>query len=344
MTRRTGLVVVACIAALLLTLPAIAHSYRAPSSAEVQGIELAVKEANETGFDFSLRDVRVASESTWATAVIHPELPPKQAQDAIGVFRFRGNLWAQVSLGSELCFHQSLARLGMSDTTRRNLGIPKCYEPPPRILVNNNLGEEHYVYKPRRFFVSADGAFGIYRVRWNSNYGARVATAKAVAFANDCDPFCLGGSYSYHRARLRLSKVVTCQGHRTYAQLRYVLRGDVPPNIPRRNTFSLLPRDEFGRVDCGAARLLAAEASSVPQCHTVAQTISDRRGITCRRARQVAERTARATNFGIPECAGEPVRHWNGWTIVGSSSPGSGIATTFSKGRRSFLLSGGGVC
>lgn len=223
-------------------------------------IDAATREAGESEFPFSLRDIRVSRDGRWATAVIHPDLPPNQAQDAIGVYKLQATDAEQVQLGSELCFDSSLSRLGMSRATSRNLGIPKCYVPPPRILVNNNLGEEHFVYKPRRFFIAADGAFGIVKVRW-IHYGGKVATARAEAFANDCEPICLGGTYSYHPARLRLSKVVYCQGVRTYAQFRYILSGDIPSNVPRRNTFSLLPRDPSGQVDCRAERQLRVARS-----------------------------------------------------------------------------------
>lgn len=325
-----------------LTLASPAAAYRPPSPEEQSMIDAAIRNASESDFAFSLRDIRVSRDGLWATAVIHPHLPPSQAQDAIGVYKLQGTNAEQVQLGSEICFDSSLRRLGMSPGTSRNLGIPKCYEPPPRILVNNNLGEGRFVYKPRRFFIAADGAFGILNVRW-THYGGRVATARAKAFANDCKPFCLGGTHSYHPARLRLSKVVYCQGVRTYAQLRYILRGDVPSNIPRRNTFSLLPRDESGHVDCRVERPFQRNPRRARRCHTIAQNISNRRGVSCKRARQVAERSRKA-QVDIPECAGDPPRHWNDWSIVGSGGVGTAVSATFTKGRRSFLLSGGGVC
>lgn len=86
-----------------------------------------------------------------------------------------------------------------------------------------------------------------------------------------------------------------------------------------------------------------AETSQTRLCHTVAQSITKRIGISCERARRVANR-ARKHLGTFPECSGQPPKQWHGWALVGSPVGGTGIGTTFTKGRRSFLLSGGGVC
>lgn len=87
-----------------------------------------------------------------------------------------------------------------------------------------------------------------------------------------------------------------------------------------------------------------AETSQVRLCHTIAQSITKRIGISCDRARKVANRARKHHGTSFPECTGQPPKRWRGWTLVGSPVGGTGIGTTFTKGVRSFLLSGGGVC
>jgi hypothetical protein len=120
---------------------------------------------------------------------------------------------------------------------------------PKRILVSNSLGSGDLVYRPHRFYLSADGTFGMLGVQWK-HYGGAVATASASAYANDCVPFCAAGHFSRPKAKLRLTKVVRCGGDYLYARLLYALEGHVPSNIPRRGSFSILPRNEVGEVDC----------------------------------------------------------------------------------------------
>jgi hypothetical protein len=93
----------------------------------------------------------------------------------------------------------------------------------------------------------------------------------------------------------------------------------------------------------GTVEHRATISQSKRLCHTVAQGITNRHGISCVRARQVANRARKALG-AFPECTGEPPKYWHEWTLIGSTVGGIGIGTTFTKGSRSFLLSGGGTC
>jgi hypothetical protein len=86
-------------------------------------------------------------------------------------------------------------------------------------------------------------------VRWQS-YGGAVAEASGRAFANDCIPYCAAGHLFKPRAKLKLSKIVQCQGRPVYARLRYRLAGELPKGLPRRGGFPMLPLGEDGKPDC----------------------------------------------------------------------------------------------
>lgn len=82
------------------------------------------------------------------------------------------------------------------------------------------------------------------------------------------------------------------------------------------------------------------------RCHTPAQSIVHRKNVSCRRAKKVARRFQN-TLIPAPECQGDRSKTWNGWkltarpTVYGHTE---GIGTRFSKGNRSFVLTGGGTC
>jgi hypothetical protein len=118
-----------------------------------------------------------------------------------------------------------------------------------RVLVTRALGEDKLYYRPHFFLLSGDGTFGVSKVQWHS-YGGAVAEASGRAFADDCIPYCAAGRIFKPRAKLKLSKVVQCQGHPVYARLRYELAGKVPKGLPRRGGFPMLPLGEDGKPDC----------------------------------------------------------------------------------------------
>jgi hypothetical protein len=118
-----------------------------------------------------------------------------------------------------------------------------------RVFVTRALGEDKLYYRPHFFLLSGDGTFGMNRVQWQS-YGGPTAEATARAFVNDCIPYCAAGHIDRPQAKLRLSKIVQCQGKPVYAGLRYQLVGKLPKNFPRRGGYSMLPLGEDGKPDC----------------------------------------------------------------------------------------------
>ncbi len=127
---------------------------------------------------------------------------------------------------------------------------PTSPEPQPqRVLVTRALGDPKLYFRPHSFLLSADGTFGIGKVRWKG-YGDATATATGRGFANDCIPNCAEGRFSHPQAMLRLAKVVPCQGNPVYARLHYALTGPLPQGMPRQGSFSMLPLGEEGKPDC----------------------------------------------------------------------------------------------
>lgn len=82
-------------------------------------------------------------------------------------------------------------------------------------------------------------------------------------------------------------------------------------------------------------------------CHTPAQTITERHGISCKGAVWVADASMQ-DGLRWPECPGDHSRRWHGWTV--SAHPKAGepghpvIGTRFRKGEKSFVAEGGGLC
>lgn len=72
------------------------------------------------------------------------------------------------------------------------------------------------------------------------------------------------------------------------------------------------------------------------------QGVTQRKGVTCKQARKIVRAYYRADLPRRPECRGQGSIRWNGWKVRGIGT--LGIATRFTKGRRSFRLSGGGAC
>ncbi len=120
---------------------------------------------------------------------------------------------------------------------------------PDRILVTRSLGDDRLYFRPHQFVLSGDGSFGIAGVEWKS-YGGRAAIATGRGFANDCEPNCAEGTFFHPRAKLRLSRVVDCNGVDVYARLSYQLFGFLPAGVHHRGSFAMRPRDESGGFEC----------------------------------------------------------------------------------------------
>jgi hypothetical protein len=119
----------------------------------------------------------------------------------------------------------------------------------PHVLVTRALGDPKLYYRPHSFLLSADGTFGLGRVRWTA-YGGSTATATARASVDDCVPNCAAGRVHHPPARLTLSRVVDCDGTEIYARLRYELTGSLPEGFPRRRGYSMRPLGADGKPAC----------------------------------------------------------------------------------------------
>jgi hypothetical protein len=81
------------------------------------------------------------------------------------------------------------------------------------------------------------------------------------------------------------------------------------------------------------------------RCATLTQSIVRRKKVTCRTAKRVAARASRAVG-PLPECVGDRPRRYRGWRITGPglSDRDQALQTRFRKGKRRFVLIGGGIC
>lgn len=97
------------------------------------------------------------------------------------------------------------------------------------------------------------------------------------------------------------------------------------------------------------AGLLALPSQSVAgkqerkNCSTLTQAITDRVGVSCKKAKRIRSKASRALG-GLPECSSQPTEAYRSWEISGGGEHGSIIATVFISGNRSFIVSGGGAC
>ena len=78
-------------------------------------------------------------------------------------------------------------------------------------------------------------------------------------------------------------------------------------------------------------------------CNTQAQSISDRVGVSCKKAKKTVRKATRTLRL-LPECNGDAAVTYRGWKISGAAGRGDIITTIFIKGNKSFIVSGGGAC
>lgn len=125
--------------------------------------------------------------------------------------------------------------------------------PAEKVFVQRVPGaEQQLYYRPHVFYLSADGALTLTSVKWHF-YGGATATATAIAHTNNCVPFCLGGTYTKHPTKLRLSGRKYCRARdRTiYTRLAIHILGHVPKNFgDGRESLSVRPVDSDGEPLC----------------------------------------------------------------------------------------------
>jgi hypothetical protein len=122
-----------------------------------------------------------------------------------------------------------------------------------RVLVQQVPGaEQQLYYRPHVFYLSADGALTLTAVKWRS-YGGATATATAVAHTNNCLPACIGGTFTTHRTKLRLTgrKYCGARDREIYARLSFHILGEIPHNFGNgRGSISMRPVDIGGDPLC----------------------------------------------------------------------------------------------
>jgi hypothetical protein len=135
------------------------------------------------------------------------------------------------------------------------LGVPvgQGAAPTEKVFVQRVPGAEQTLYyRPHVFYLSADGALTLTGVKWRS-YGGATATASAVAHTNDCDPYCLAGTYTTHPTKVRLTgrKYCRARGREIYTRLKIHILGNVPENFGNgRESLSMRPVDADGDPLC----------------------------------------------------------------------------------------------
>lgn len=130
---------------------------------------------------------------------------------------------------------------------------PRAAASAEKVFVQRVPGAEQTLYyRPHVFYLSADGALTLTGVKWYF-YGGPTATASAVAHTNNCDPFCLAGTFTTHPTKLRLSGRTYCRarGREIYTRLRIHILGRIPDNFgDGRESLSMRPVDVDGDPIC----------------------------------------------------------------------------------------------
>lgn len=88
--------------------------------------------------------------------------------------------------------------------------------------------------------------------------------------------------------------------------------------------------------------LFTGQSAEAARCHTAASNIVKRSNISCQKAKKVVKKVYRRGGTQ-PECRGEKIKRL-GWTVRGIGKPGRPIASKWKKGKRTFILNGGGIC
>ena len=92
----------------------------------------------------------------------------------------------------------------------------------------------------------------------------------------------------------------------------------------------------------GALALVSPRAADAGQCHSLAQNITKLNHVSCKTARKLVNSAYRA-GADIPECKGrDSSTHFRGWKFKATNR--KIIVVRVTKGNKSFILSGGGVC
>jgi hypothetical protein len=79
-------------------------------------------------------------------------------------------------------------------------------------------------FKPHKFVLACgDGSAIFKKAKWKS-WGKHKAKGKGVLRLNNCTPSCAQGTFHNHKARIRLSKVLTCTTGRKHQFGRVVVR------------------------------------------------------------------------------------------------------------------------
>jgi hypothetical protein len=112
--------------------------------------------------------------------------------------------------------------------------------PEPEVRVKDDITGDHFVKRPHKIVLSADGSFYLRAIKWQS-FGGRVGRATAVAYTRAGCPACSGRVVVKRpRVKLRLTNLMPRGRYSVYALLHYVLLGPVPPGFAHRASLSML--------------------------------------------------------------------------------------------------------
>lgn len=243
----TAVVLAAC----LMAYPCAA-SARAPTEQELAEINAATARSPDINHEYApvLSDVRVSAEGGWAAATIGGFISPGLEQNAVGIYRAGpAPEWTLERVSTGFCVGWLLTNLGMPQPVGLELGFALCPKTSSKVFVERSIVTDQLVYRPHKIYLSGDGTFDLYGLRWSS-YGGPAARASGNAFAKGCTPDCAEGHVDRPRATLYLSARIECDGQYIYAHLSYVLHGALPSGYRHRGFFSLRPTNEFGKPAC----------------------------------------------------------------------------------------------
>ena len=118
-----------------------------------------------------------------------------------------------------------------------------------KIFVRRGIVSTQFAYRPHAIGLSGDGTFYLYNIHWR-HWGKKNATGMGRAYTRGCMPACANGRVFTPRAKVRLTRVVKCEGRYIFARLCFSLDGHVPTGYRHHGVYSMRPTNEIGEPAC----------------------------------------------------------------------------------------------
>ena len=103
--------------------------------------------------------------------------------------------------------------------------------------------------RPHELALSGDGTLLLYAIKYTS-WGGPTAEATGRGYVRGCTPDCAQGKVYRPKAKIRLSRVLRCEGKLLYTRVSFSFTGTIPKGYKRSATTELVPFDKQGKPAC----------------------------------------------------------------------------------------------